>query len=106
MIDIICHPDRSAAEWRDLLFGWVSIHAKRCDYGANFRNMTIHSSSTNTYRLKPKLASSNPALTLQPREFESHFKTFYVFKRLQAKSAQVSRSYDLFRSEQLPGIDW
>ncbi len=80
MIDIICHPDRSAAEWRDLLFGWVSIHAKRCDYGANFRNMTIHSSSTNTYRLKPKLTSSNPALTLEPREFESHFKPFTFSK--------------------------
>src|SRR5258705_11442011 len=80
MIDIICYPDRSAAEWRDLLFAWVSIHAKRCDYGANFRNMTIHPGSTNTYRLKPKLASSNPALTLEPREFESHFKPFTFSK--------------------------
>ncbi|MDQ1450775.1 MAG: hypothetical protein QOK38_641, partial [Acidobacteriaceae bacterium] len=24
VIDTICHPDRSAAEWRDLLFVWVS----------------------------------------------------------------------------------
>jgi hypothetical protein len=32
---MICHPDRSAAEWRDLLFVWVSTHATRCDSGAN-----------------------------------------------------------------------
>ena len=26
-----CHPDRSAAEWRDLLFVRIDTHATRCD---------------------------------------------------------------------------
>src|SRR5260370_38707964 len=34
---MMCHPDRSAAEWRDLLFAWVSTHATDCDSVANFR---------------------------------------------------------------------
>jgi hypothetical protein len=40
VIEMICHPDRSAAEWRDLLFVWVSTHAARCDSVANFKDMT------------------------------------------------------------------
>jgi hypothetical protein len=40
VIDMIRHPDRSAAEWRDLLFVWVSTHATRCDSVSNFRDRT------------------------------------------------------------------
>jgi hypothetical protein len=32
IIQIMCHPDRSAAEWRDLLFVSVSNHATNRDY--------------------------------------------------------------------------
>jgi hypothetical protein len=41
----MCHPDRSAAEWRNLLFVW-SAHAMRC-YVANFRDRTVELSNKN-----------------------------------------------------------
>jgi hypothetical protein len=51
----MCHPDRtlsdseratraeeeSKGEWRDLLFVWVSNHATRRDYVANFREKAL-----------------------------------------------------------------
>src|SRR6266699_1931608 len=40
VIDIIRHPDRSAAEWRDLLFVWVSTHATASRLAREFRDRT------------------------------------------------------------------
>jgi hypothetical protein len=54
VIDIIRHPDRSAAEWRDLLFDWDSAHAMRCDDVANLGELT------NKIKLKKVACFSDP----------------------------------------------
>src|SRR5260370_22077965 len=36
----MCHPDRSIAEWRDLLFVWVSTHATASRLAREFRDRT------------------------------------------------------------------
>jgi hypothetical protein len=54
VIDIIRHPDRSAAEWRDLLFVWGSAHAMRCDDVANLGELT------NKIKLKKVACFSDP----------------------------------------------
>src|SRR5260370_41514832 len=90
-----CHPDRSAAEWRDLLFAWVSNYATRRDFAANFRHRRLSSFPAGyrvAFRLWPSSLKRNGTSRNQPlpnrgKLFLTHAETNHQPPRLLSRSS-------------------